>query len=139
MNSSALVLLGAFDVLIALIQNERDSFCKSFDPDAAIQTLKKIQGEFASQLLSFTHAQAHASDSFRSTIDQLLAGLPQGSDIEMVVRSLQLTIITFLPQGPNPPWPSLSSSKGPLGLNLPGDLSHFISGLQRLVEKKPAE
>ena|ERR1051326_5299193 len=131
MNTSALVLLGAFDALIALIQSDRDIFCKSFDPEAAIQTLKKVRNEFVLQLLAYTRAQAHASDTFRVTIGQLLAELPQGSDVETVVRSLQFTVATFLPQGPNPPWPSLSSSSSPLGFNLTGGLSQILAGLQQ--------
>src|SRR3954447_7573407 len=105
MNSSLLNLVGAFDALIAVIQNERDVFCKSFDPDAAVQTLKKVKSEFLQQLLASTRAQVFASDTFRATVDQLLAGLPQGSDLELLLRSLQNTVITFLPQGPQPPWP----------------------------------
>ncbi|MFO1497594.1 MAG: hypothetical protein U1G07_04230 [Verrucomicrobiota bacterium] len=113
MNPSALVLLGAFDALIALIQSERDAFCKSFDPEAAIQTLKKVRAEFVSRLIAYTHAQAHAGETFRTSIDQLLASLPQGCDLEIVVRSLQHTVVNYLPQGPTPPTPSVSSSKSP--------------------------
>ena len=123
MNSSLLVLLGAFDALIAIIQNDRELFCKSFDPDAAVHTLKKVKSEFVNQMLAATRAQVHATETFRATIEQLLAGLPQGSDLELVIRALQLTVAMFLPQGPTPPWPSSSSSKGPLGFNPTGDLS----------------
>jgi hypothetical protein len=115
MNSSALVLLGAFDTLIALIQSEREALGKSIDPESAIQTLKKVKAEFTHQLLAYTRAQAHASDTFRVTIDQLLAGMCQGSELEPVIRALQLTVVAFLPQGPTPPWPSSSSSSSPLG------------------------
>jgi hypothetical protein len=137
MNTSALVLLGAFDALIAIIQSERSAFCKSFDPDAAIQTLRKIKTELAQHLLAYTRAQGHASDTFRTTIAQLLADLPQGSDIEPLVQALQLTVVNYLPQGPTPPWPSMSSSRSPLGFSLPGDLPQLIASLQRMAESKP--
>jgi hypothetical protein len=137
MNSSLLVLLGAFDALIALIQSERETFGKSFDPEAAVQTLQKVKSEFVHHVLAATRAQLHASDTFRSTIDQLLACLPQGCDLQPIVQALQLTVMTFLPQGPNPPWPSSSSSSSPLGFDLHRDVTHLIDRLQTIAAPKP--
>src|SRR5690349_8450277 len=102
MNSSALVLLGAFDVLIVFIQTQRQIFDNCVNTEATIQTLHRIKNEYAEQLLAFTRAQAHASEAFRSTLDQLLAALPQGSDLEPVLRSLQLTLFAFMGSGPTP-------------------------------------
>ena len=92
--------------------------------------------EFVNQLIAYTRAQAHASDTFRVTIDQLLKGLPQGSDLENVVQALQLTIVAFLPEGPTPPWPSRSSSSSNIQLNLGADASSVIAALQRAAERK---
>ena len=136
MNPSDLVLLGAFDTLIAIIQNNRELFCKSFDPEAAIQTLKKVRTEFVTQLIAFTQAQVHASETFRVTVEAILADLPVGSDLGAVVRALQHTVKTFLLQGPTPPWPSSSSSRATLGMHLPEDLSRLLAGLQHAIEQK---
>jgi hypothetical protein len=136
MNSSTLVLLGVFDALIAIIQSDREGFCKSFDPDGAVQTLKKIQGEFVQQFLESTCAHMHATDTLRATIEQLLAGLPQGSHLEPLMRSLHLTVVTLLPQGPTPAWPSSSSSKSPFGFSLEADITQLIASLQKLTGQK---
>jgi hypothetical protein len=133
MNSSLLVLLGAMDTLIALIQSEREAFGNSFDPEAAVQTLRKVKAEYLKHLLASTRAQLHAGETFRSTLDQLLASLPQGSDLDPMLRHLQHHILTFLPQGPTPPWPSSSSSSSPLGLLLGSNLSQVIAALQRVA------
>jgi len=138
MNSSALVLLGAFDVLIVLIQTQRQIFDNCVNTEATIQTLHRIKNEYAEQLLAFTRAQAHASEAFRSTLDQLLAALPQGSDLEPVLRSLQLTLFAFMGSGPTPPWPSSSSSSSPLGFDQGGFASHFASLLRQAVEQRPS-
>jgi hypothetical protein len=136
MNSSILVLLGAFDALIALIESEREALGKSFDLEAAVQTLRKVKSEFTSQFLAFDRAQLHASDTFRTTVDQLLTALPSGSDLESVVRSLKLSVLTYLPQGPTPPWPSSSSSSSPLGLDLHSAISQLTASLQHLTGPK---
>jgi hypothetical protein len=130
MNPSALALLGAFDAVIALIQKERRDLGNTFDPEAAVQTLKKTKAEFTNQLLEATRAQVHASETFRATIDQLMTVLPQGSDLETTLRALNQAVITYLPQGPTPPWPSMSSSKSPLGFELPGNLAELIAAMQ---------
>lgn len=136
MHSSSLVLLGAFDTLIAIIQSERNVFCKTIDPEAAVQTLMKVKAEFVRHVLELAHAEMRASDTFRVAADQILAVVPQGSDTEALVRSLQEAVIKLLPEGPTPPSPSLSSSKDPLGLRAVTDLKHLIAALQEAVERK---
>jgi len=136
MHSSSLVLLGAFDTLIAIIQRERNVFCKTIDPEAAVQTLKKVKAEFVRCVLELDHAEMRAADTFRVTADQFLAVVPQGSDTEALVRSLQALVVKLLPEGPTPPSPSLSSSQDPLGLRAVTDLKHLIAALQEVVERK---
>ena len=111
MNSSALTLLGAFDMLIRIIESERHALGKSFDPDAAIRTLEKVKSNLTTRALAYCQAEYHGLETFHATIDQLSKHLPQGSDLEKTLSGYKHCISTFLSHGPIPPWPSSSSSQ----------------------------
>jgi hypothetical protein len=136
MNPSVLVLLGAFDTLIYIIQSERQNLCDAFDANAAIRTLEKIKANLTTRSLAYAQAEIHAAENFRETTDHLIKSLPQGSDLEKVLIGLRFAGSTLLPEGSAPPWPSHSSSKSTTILDLNEKISELIVVVRRLIEQR---